>query len=311
MLPADERLLVGIDTSDDAGVLRLDDRTALILTVDFFSPIVDDPYNFGAIAAVNALSDVYAMGGKPLAALNIAAFPPKEDKAILRAVLQGGADKVKEAGAVIAGGHSVRDDELKYGLAVVGLVHPDAVIRNAGALPGDRLVLTKPIGTGLLTTARRADAVTAADLEPATSQMLALNRDAAAAMVRVQAHAATDVTGFGLLGHAQEMACASGVGFAIDRAEVPLLARARECATRGFIPAGARNNRSHFGPFVQGDLTEADWAVLFDPQTSGGLLISVAPAKSDALVSILRDQGINAAIIGEVLPEPKARIILR
>lgn len=305
-------MIVGIENSDDAGVLRLSDQTALIMTVDFFTPIVDDPYAFGAIAAANALSDVYAMGGKPLAALNLAAFPDKEDKALQRAVLQGGADKVGEAGAVIAGGHSVKDEELKYGLAVVGLIHPDQVVTNSGAKVGDRLILTKPLGTGLLATARRRDAITEEEFKPAVKVMLELNRKAAEAMMEIGVNACTDVTGFGLLGHAHEMACGSGVGMKIDLSAVPLLPKARECAAKGLVPGGARNNRAHFSAFIQGQVPdESCWAVLFDPQTSGGLLISVSAEKAPALLEKLSKADIKAALIGEVLPEPKGRIIVK
>jgi selenide,water dikinase len=309
--PASDRLIVGMDTADDAGVYRLDDTTALILTVDFFTPIVDDPYTFGAVSAANSLSDVYAMGGRPIAALNVCGFPPSEDKVLLRAILQGGADKVAEAGAVIAGGHSVRDEELKYGLAVVGIVHPDKVITNAGARPGDVLVLTKPLGTGLLSTARKKDAISEAEFEPAVRNMLLLNRAASEIMIEYGAHACTDITGFGLIGHAQEMACASERAFEIAYHDVPLLPLARECADKGHSPAGTRNNRAHFSGFVQGDVAEAWWSILFDPQTSGGLLISVASDHVESMLKKLERSGAPSAVIGKVLPEPAGRIILR
>jgi selenide,water dikinase len=267
-VPTNDDLIVGSDKADDAGVFRLDRDTALVLTVDFFTPIVDDPYTFGAIAAANALSDVYAMGGRPIAALNVCCFPPKEDKDLLREILRGAADKVAEAGAVIAGGHSMRDDELKYGLAVTGLVHPDRVTTNAGARPGDKLVLTKPIGTGLLSTARRKDAISEDDFEPAVRAMLDLNRAASDAMKESEVNACTDVTGFGLLGHAREMACASGAALAVDYHQVPLFPQAMVCAQKGLVPGGTRNNRAHFCEFINGDVPEVWWAVLFDPQTS-------------------------------------------
>jgi selenide, water dikinase len=310
-----------MNPADDAGVYRLDQNTALVLTVDFFTPIADDPYIFGAIAAANALSDVYAMGGRPLAALNICCFPPKGDKDVQRAILQGGADKIAEAGAVIAGGHSVRDDDLKYGLAVIGLVHPDRLTTKAGAKPGDLLVLTKPIGIGLLATARRKDAITEHEFAPALALMQELNRQAAQAMTALGAGGATDVTGFGLLGHAQEMAAASGVAFAIDRLRVPLLPNTQKCAQAGHVPGGARANFSHFGEHVSG--LDDFWApILFDPQTSGGLLISLPPESARVLIDKLTESlgGAGAptgatlyppAIIGEVLPGPAGKIIIR
>jgi selenide, water dikinase len=300
-----------MNPADDAGVYRLDATTALVLTVDFFTPIADDPYTFGAIAAANALSDVYAMGGRPIAALNICAFPPKGDKALLRAILQGGADKVAEAGAVIAGGHSVRDEDLKYGMAVIGLVHPGRLTTKSGAKPGDLLILTKPIGTGLLATARRKDALTEHEFEPALAVMQQLNRDAAQAMTALGACGATDITGFGLLGHAQEMAAASGVALAIDKLKVPLLPNTQKCAQAGLIPGGARANAGHFAEHVQG--LDDFWApILFDPQTSGGLLISLPPESARVLVEKLAaGASVPPAIIGEVLPGPAGKIIVR
>lgn len=292
-------------------MFRLDERTGLVLTVDFFTPIVDDPYQFGAIAAANALSDIYAMGGTPLAALNICGFPPKEDKTLLRAILQGGADKAAEAGAVIAGGHSVRDQDLKYGLAVVGHVHPDRMIENRGARPGDQLVLTKPLGIGVLSTARRKDAIGEAEFEPAIKAMLELNRAAAEAMIEFGAHGATDITGFGLLGHAQEMASASGVALRIKLDSIPLLPGAMKCAVGGHAPGGARNNRAHFGPFVEGEPKEEPWWwLLFDPQTSGGLLISLPADRAERLADRLNERGMAASVIGDVILEPAGRIIL-
>jgi len=303
-----------MNPADDAGVYVLDDNTALVLTVDFFTPIADDPYTFGAIAATNALSDVYAMGGRPLAALNVCCFPAAGDKAVLREILRGGADKVAEAGAVIAGGHTVRDQDLKYGMAVVGVVHPQKVITNAGARPGDKLVLTKPIGTGLLATARRKDAITEAEFQPAIAVMLELNRAAATAMSEQGAHGCTDVTGFGLLGHAQEMAAASKVALAIDRPEVPLLPGALKCAQAGHVPGGARANYNHFCDWIEGQLDEFWAPVLFDPQTSGGLLISIPPDNVGPLIRQLSSRSAafpTATIIGEVLPGPAGKIIVR
>jgi len=309
--PVDDRLIAGADSADDAGVVRLDDDTGLILTLDFFTPIVDDPYEFGAIAAANALSDVYAMGGRPLAALNICSFPPEEDKEMLRKILQGGADKLREAGAVLAGGHTVKDRELKYGMAVAGLAAPDKVKTNAGARPGDALVLTKPVGAGLLATARRKDAITEDEFGAAKRKMAELNRVAAEAMTDLDASAATDVTGFGLLGHAQEMACASGTALEISISSVPLLDKALWCAEKGHSPGGARANRVHFGPFVDGE-PEAEywWSVLFDPQTSGGLLISIPDKRAGELIERLLGEGVESSRIGAVIEGLAGRIRL-
>ncbi len=309
--PVDQRLIAGAG-AEDAGVLRLDRATGLILTVDFFTPIVDDPYSFGGVAAANSLSDVYAMGGEPLAVLNICAFPPGADSGMLRSILQGGADKVREAGAVMAGGHSVRDEDLKYGMAVIGRVHPDKVVANSGARPGDSLVLTKAIGTGLLSTARRKDAISEEEFQPAVEFMLELNRAAAQAMVELGASACTDVTGFGLLGHAHEMACASNVGMVTDASSVPLLSGARRCAEQGYVPAGTKANREHFAPFVEGDAPDqAWWHLLFDAQTSGGLLVSISKDRALELLERLNQTKIRAAIIGEVTDGPRGRIGLR
>jgi selenide,water dikinase len=296
-----------MNPADDAGVYVLDEHTALVLTVDFFTPICDDPYTFGALAAANALSDVYAMAGTPLAALNVCCFPPQEDKDVLRRILQGGADKVREAGAVIAGGHTVRDQDLKFGMAVVGVAHPRKVITNAGAKPGDALVLTKPVGTGLLSTARRRDAIKEEELRPAIAVMLELNRAAAAVMMELGAHGCTDVTGFGLLGHAQEMAAASKVALAIDRSKVPLLPGAQRCAQAGHVPGGARANYNHFASEVEGALDEFWSPILFDPQTSGGLLIALAPEAARQFTATIP----ASAVIGEVREGPAGKIILR
>ena len=310
--PVSDDLIVGADTADDAGVFRLDKDTGIVFTVDFFTPIVDDYYRFGEIAAANALSDVYAMGGRPLAALNICAFPPKENKKLLGRILQGGADKIREAGAVIAGGHSVRDEDLKYGLAIIGHVHPDKIKTNGDARPGDKLVLTKPIGTGLLSTARRKDAIEEKDFETAVLNMLSLNKTASEIMVSMDAGGCTDITGFGLLGHAYEMAAASDVALEIQADLVPLLDRVKWCAKEGHSPGGAKNNYNHFICHVDGRPTkDYYWNILFDPQTSGGLLVSIAPGSCDEFMDRLKNAEINASVVGSVKESPQGRIIIK
>jgi selenide,water dikinase len=269
----DNRVLVGFDTADDAGVYRLTDSLALVQTVDFFTPMVDDPYTYGAIAAANALSDVYAMGGKPMTALSILAWPAGNDLEDLEAILKGGAEKIHEAGAVILGGHSVNDPELKFGYAVTGTIRPDKIKTNAAARPGDVLVFTKKIGTGVITTALKRGLASAGHVEEATQSMLTLNRLAAEAMARLEIHSVTDVTGFGLLGHAREMALGSQVTLEIDSHRVRYFDGAIDYAQAGAIPAGLKNNREFIIGCVEGSSPFED--LLYDPQTSGGLLLSM------------------------------------
>jgi selenide,water dikinase len=274
------QVLVGFDTADDAGVYRLTADLALVQTVDFFTPIVDDPFTFGAIAAANSLSDVYAMGGRPITALSILAWPGEGEFEDLAQILQGGAEKMQEAGCAILGGHSVNDPEIKFGYAVTGTVHPDRVLANAGARPGDVLLLTKRIGTGVISTALKRGIAEPAHVDASIRSMLTLNRAAAEALEGLEVHSLTDVTGFGLLGHAREMARASGVTLEIEAARVPLLEGALEYAQRGAIAAGLKNNREFVGPCLEGRLEGSSPLedLLYDPQTSGGLLISIAPA---------------------------------
>ena len=295
-------LLVGFETSDDAAVYRLTDELCVVQTVDFFPPIVDDPYDFGAIAAANAFSDVYAMGGTPLLALNTVCFPEDLDKAILIEILRGGADVAAEAGVLIAGGHTIRDPEPKYGMAVTGTVHPDRIVTNAKARPGDQLVLTKPIGTGVIATAAKAQATDAATLEGAVATMRRLNRAASEAMLAVGPNAATDVTGFGLAGHLVSMMKASGTTAHLRLGSVPLLPGTRELVERGFVPGGTRRNlESLASPVVWSDgLTEDDRLILCDAQTSGGLLISMAADRVPALLEELRERDTLGAVVGEV-----------
>lgn len=273
---ADPNVLVGFDTADDAGVYQLTPGLALVQTVDFFTPIVDDPYLFGAIAAANSLSDVYAMGGRPLTALSILAWPASGEIEDLEQILRGGAEKIQEAGAVVVGGHSVNDPEIKFGYAVTGTVHPRRIRTNAGAKPDDVLLLTKKIGTGVISTALKRGLAQPSHVEASIQSMLMLNRAAAAAMVRLDVHAVTDVTGFGLLGHAREMALASGVTIEIEAARVQFLEGAVDYARTGAIAGGLRNNLEFVGPCVEGASEFDD--LLYDPQTSGGLLISLPEA---------------------------------
>jgi selenide,water dikinase len=277
-----DNVLVGYDTSDDAGVYQLTPELALVQTVDFFTPIVDDPYTFGAIAAANALSDVYAMGGKPISALSILAWPADGDLEDLEAILRGGADKIHEAGAAILGGHSITDTELKFGYAITGTVHPSRIKANAGAQVGDALIFTKKIGTGVVATALKKGIAKHADVAASIESMLTLNRAACEAMLHFDVHGCTDVSGFGLLGHARELACGSGVTVEIEQAAIQFLPGAVEYAQQGAVPAGLRNNREFVTPFVESSSPLSD--LLFDPQTSGGLLISLPEADARRLM---------------------------
>jgi len=298
---ANENVLVGFDTADDAGVYKLSAECALVQTVDFFTPIVDDPYTFGAIAAANALSDVYAMGGKPISALSILAWPGDADLDDLSQVLAGGADKIHEADCAILGGHSISEKEIKFGYAVTGTIHPDRIKTNAGARAGDALVMTKRIGTGVIATALKRGIAKDQDVQAAIESMLTLNRRACEAMLRFDVHGCTDVTGFGLLGHAREMAIASKVTIEIESGSVQVLPGAVDYARQGAIPGGLKNNRDFASVSVEGQ-SEFD-ELLYDPQTSGGLLISLAEGDAEALeklfagayrVGRVREQGSKA-----------------
>jgi len=296
---------VGISGYDDAGVYRLNDDTALIQTLDFFTPIVDDPFHFGQIAAANSLSDIYAMGGRPLLAMNIVCFPIKDmSKDILKAILAGGLDKIREAGALLVGGHSVEDAEIKYGLSVTGTVHPDQVLLNSGARPGDRLLLTKPIGTGILATAVKGGLASEELEKEITACMACLNKAAGEAMVGL-AHGATDITGFGLLGHAQEMAAASKVAFRLDLAAIPLLPQTLDFANMGIIPEGGHKNLKFYRPCLITSLPPGDAMelILADPQTSGGLLIAASEENILAIQQKIAASGYpyQTAVIGEVV----------
>lgn len=310
---SDPNLLVGFDKSDDASVYKISDDLALVQTVDFFPPIADDPYTFGAIAATNALSDVYAMGGEPKLALNIMAVPEGMPGEAVHEMLRGGYDKVYEAGALITGGHSILDPEPKYGLAVTGFVHPDRMLTNSGAKPGDVLLFTKPIGIGILTTAAKADMLTPELEKRMTGLMMTLNKAARDAMVKYRVHACTDVTGFGMLGHLSEMATGSDVEITLHVDEVDLISEAYEFAQMGLLPAGMYRNRNFAEKYVDAGQTElAKQDMLYDPQTSGGLLIAVDPADADALFAELKDSVPSAQRIGTVSEyHGGARILLR
>jgi selenide,water dikinase len=295
-------LLIGLEGPDDAAVYRLNDDLAIVQTVDFFPPVVDDPYTYGAIAAANAMSDVYAMGGEVLMALNIAAFPEDLDTAILAEILRGGAEKVAEAGGVIAGGHTLIDAEPKYGLAVTGTVHPARVVSKAGAQPGDALVLTKPLGTGIVLTAARDELDAEDHASAAIASMLMVNRHASHVALEAGAHAMTDVTGFGLLGHAREMASRGNVCIVIQASKVPALPGALDYAAIGVVTGGANRNREglagqvEIAPTVAPEIEQ----LLFDPQTSGGLLVALPPEAAASLVARLSADGLPAEIIGRV-----------
>jgi selenide,water dikinase len=305
-------VLVGFDTADDAGVYKISATQALVQTVDFFTPIVDDPYTFGQIAASNSLSDVYAMGGRPLSALAIVCFPDKGDLDVLQQILAGGLSKMMEAGCVVIGGHSVRDPEIKFGYAVTGMIDPQKVWANANAQVLDSLILTKGLGTGVISTAIKRGEAKQAWIDAATKSMTTLNARAAevAASGKFTVHAATDVTGFGLIGHAREMAAGSDVSLRIDSAKVPLLEGAMDCVRAGFIPGGLKNNREFAECLVgyEANVPEEIRTILFDPQTAGGLLLSVARSDADSLVTALNNAGVPAVEIGEVLPQGKPLI---
>jgi selenide, water dikinase len=317
--PNDPNLLVGFETSDDAGVYRISDELALVQTVDFLTPIADDPFTFGQIAAANSLSDVYAMGGKPVSALSIVGFPPNEDARVLEEILRGGLSKMDEARCTVLGGHSVRDEDLKFGYAVTGTIHPQRIWRNVGARPGDALLLTKSIGTGVIATALKAGKAPAGAVEAATRSMTQLNRAAAEALHELKdvrsepaIHAVTDITGFGLLGHAREMAAGSNVSLRLDHAHVPLLTGALESARGGFLAGGLKSNREflegcvEFAPGVPQEMR----ALLFDPQTSGGLLIAIAKEKVTEVNAAFERHSIRAAQVGEAVAKKSPLIFV-
>ena len=308
----DERLIVGYDRSDDASVYMIDSETALIQTTDFFPPIVDDPYLYGRIAAVNAISDIYAMGGEPRLALNILCVADAMDDKSVREILRGGYDAAREAGVIISGGHTIKGAEPIYGLSVSGFAHPDRILKNCGTKPGDRLILTKPLGAGIITTAAKAELADKNTLEKVYEKMAALNRKARDIMVKYPVSACTDVTGFGLMGHCFEMAQGSGCSIHILSRKVPHYSDAAELAAMGIVPEGAYRNRNYAerGVCVTGDVSLAIQDVFYDPQTSGGLLIAVPPECSDAFLSEMKADVPEAEVIGYVSAEKEYRIYL-
>lgn len=306
-----KNLIVGIETSDDAAVYKLTEDIAVIQTLDFFTPIVDDPYTFGAIAAANSLSDVYAMGGKPTVALNIVCFPNCLSIDILGEILRGGADKVIEAGAVVIGGHTVEDDEPKYGLSVMGIVHPNKVLKNYGSKVGDVLILTKPLGTGIINTAIKAEMATKEVYDEAVKVMSTLNKYAGEIIAEHEVTACTDVTGFGIMGHGYEMASASQVTFRLYKDQLPILKGVKDYAETGLVPAGSYNNRNYLkGKYELKDIPQWLEDVLFDPQTSGGLLISTSKSEAIIIMEKLSKLELESKIIGEVLPMEEKHIIV-
>mgnify|MGYP000870012447 FL=1 len=309
----DKELIVGLDTSDDAAVYKINDDLALIETLDFFTPVVDDPYTFGQIAATNSLSDIYAMGGEPKLALNIVCFPDCLSPDILGEILRGGSDKVLEAGAILVGGHSVSDDEPKYGLSVTGFVAPDKVLVNSNAKVGDILILTKPIGLGVINTAIKAELVSEDIYKEAVRTMTTLNKFGKEAIDKVHGvHSATDITGFGLLGHALEMAEGSSVSIKIHSKDVPIIDGANDYANMGLVPAGAYSNRNHIGNRVvfKRQIPKYLEDLLFDPQTSGGLLISIDKENANNLMEELKKSPLKCAIIGEVLKKGDHSLVI-
>jgi len=308
-------MLVGTETADDAGVFRLRPDLAIVNTVDFFTPIVDDPYIFGQISATNSLSDVYAMGGEPKTCMNIVCFPKgKMDIAILGEILKGGADKVKESGAVIIGGHSIIDEEIKYGMAVTGIIHPDKIFRNVGVQEGDALILTKPLGTGIITTALKKGKASEESVNEAVVSMTTLNAAASMVARKHKVHAISDVTGFGILGHAQEMASGSGVTLVIESAKMPLLRRAPRLAEKGYITGGCKRNKEYLDDKMAIDrsIREGLVEVALDPQTSGGLLIAIAKRHAAKLIDDLHAAGVTAACevgYATALQKPWVRLV--
>ncbi len=312
--PADDNLIVGLDRADDAGVYKISDELAMIQTVDFFTPIVDDPFWFGQIAAANAMSDVYAMGGEPKTAMNLVAFPLGDlDIEVLRQIIMGGLEKMREAGVVLVGGHSVEDKELKYGLSVTGFIHPSRVLTKSGFGNGDMLILTKPLGTGIINTAIKGGLASKELTEKTTMLMAELNKTAAEVMADYEVHACTDITGFGLIGHLAEMVYGSGKSLLINSSETPVIPEALEFASMGMVPAGAHKNRefrecmTHLSPNISPVIRD----IFYDPQTSGGLLICCASSQAQSLLSELQIRGLTgASLIGTVLDDPSEKIFV-
>ncbi len=311
----DSNLIVGMERLDDAGVYKLSDDIAIIQTIDFITPIVNDPYSFGQIAAANSISDVYCMGGKPVTAMNVVCFSKEKfGLSVLKEILRGGLDKMNEAGVVLLGGHSITDLELKYGLSVTGVVHPQKVLTNAGGKVGDKLVLTKPLGTGIISTAVKGGVASEETVAEVTRSMSTLNKEAATAMIELGAHACTDITGFGLIGHASHLIQGEEGGIRLDLSAIPVFDEVLELAKLGLYPGGLENNRKFYSSAAEFDsgIPEFKRNILFDPQTSGGLLIALPEPAAEKLVRRLHKAGIVAAsIIGEIVEKPKKKILVK
>lgn len=310
----DENLLVGVETSDDAAIYKVNDELALIQTLDFFTPVVDDPYLFGQIAAANSLSDVYAMGGEPRTALNIVGFPNCLDPKILGRILEGGASKVLEAGAILAGGHSIQDDEPKYGLSVTGFVNPNKIFKNYGSQPGDVIIITKQVGSGLINTAIKAEMAEKSQIDEVVTVMTSLNKKAKEVIENYPISACTDITGFGLAGHAMEMASSSKVTFEIDVNKVPYIDGALEMAKMGLVPAGTYNNKDYISGDVEScNIEECYLDLMYDPQTSGGLLITLAESEVENIMKDFENKNMDTkvAVIGRVLEKQEKSIVLK
>ena len=310
----DENLLVGVETSDDAAIYKVNDELALIQTLDFFTPVVDDPYLFGQIAAANSLSDVYAMGGEPRTALNIVGFPSCLDPKILGRILEGGASKVLEAGAILAGGHSIQDDEPKYGLSVTGFVNPNKIFKNYGSQPGDVIIITKQVGSGLINTAIKAEMAEKSQIDEVVTVMTSLNKKAKEVIENYPISACTDITGFGLAGHAMEMAARSKVTFEIDVNKVPYIDGALEMAKMGLVPAGTYNNKDYISGDVESiNIEECYLDLMYDPQTSGGLLITLAESEVENIMKDFENKNMDTkvAVIGRVLEKQEKSIVLK
>ena len=308
----DENLIVGIETSDDAAVYKLSEDIASIQTLDFFTPVVDDPYTFGQIAAANSLSDVYAMGGKPVVALNIVCFPNCLDIEILGEILKGGADKVIESGAVVVGGHTVQDDEPKFGLSVTGIVHPDKVLKNYGCQEGDVLIITKPLGVGIVNTAIKGEIASKKGYDEAVKWMSTLNKYAGEIIVNYDIHACTDITGFGIMGHGYEMAEGSNMTLKLNKESIPYIEEAKEYAEMGLVPEGSYNNRAYLdGKYELKNVETWMEDILFDPQTSGGLLVSLSKEEGLKLMNEFEEKNIQSWVIGEVTQKEDKYIVVQ
>jgi selenide,water dikinase len=310
-IPEDANVITGLKGFEDAGVYKLSDDLAIVQTIDFFTPVVNDPYWFGQIAAANALSDIYAMGAKPITALNIACFSPKRfGTAVLREILRGGIDKVRESGTNLLGGHSVEDEEIKYGLSVTGIVHPDRIVRNEGAEPGDLLILTKPLGTGILITAMKADGLSKETEKHLIAVMASLNCRASEVMLSANAHAATDVTGFGLAGHLKEM-IKENLGVEVYADKLPCFPEAEELSDEGFLPNGFYKNKDFYASFIEADINGFPLDLIFDPQSSGGLLIALSKDDMDHFKNEASRLSLDYWVIGRFVEEPKGKIHVR